>query len=78
MRKMRTTETMTITNYDEKNFDKALQEANEKFNQLIRFFLSINLLIPTMNYSDINEIVIKLEQLKSHSESTILNRFKEQ
>ena len=69
---------MTITPYDEKNYDKALHESNEKFNQLIRFFLSINLLIPTMDYSDVNEMVIKLEQLKAESEHLVLKEFQSQ
>ena len=68
---------MTISPINQKNFDRALHESNEKFNQLIRFYLSINLLIP-LDYSDLNEMVIKLEQLKSQSELLILKYFKEQ
>jgi len=64
--------------YNEIDYDEALLQNEKKFNELTRYFLTLPLIIPNFDYSDIHIIVSKIEQLKQESESLILSNFQNQ
>jgi hypothetical protein len=64
--------------YNEKQYDEAINKLESKINEVIRFYLTLPLLLPSFDYSDIHFIVTKLELLKKEALTLILKNFQNQ
>jgi hypothetical protein len=56
--------------------DKALHQVQTRFNTLIRWYSSLQLLVPDIPYSRHNFILIKMDNLKKEIENLIIDDYK--